>query len=108
MLAGHAGAGRTGHRRVERHRPRRGRHARGPRGARDGGGPAGRPAGGARRRDRGRGVDVDTVWRERAASYAAGRVPTAQEVADTIAWLASDAASGVSGETVAVSLGDPW
>ena len=55
-----------------------------------------------------RGVDVETVWREREASYAAGRIPTAREVAETIAWLASDAASGVSGETVAISLGDPW
>jgi len=55
-----------------------------------------------------RGVEPETVWRDRAASYAAGRIPTAEEVAETIAWLVSDAASGVSGETVAVSLGDPW
>jgi NAD(P)-dependent dehydrogenase (short-subunit alcohol dehydrogenase family) len=55
-----------------------------------------------------RGIDPEEVWRERDASYAAGRVPTAQEVAEAIAWLASDAASGVNGETIAVALGNPW
>lgn len=55
-----------------------------------------------------RGVTADQVWRERESSYAAGRTPTAGEVAATIAWLCSDAASGVSGETIAVTLGDPW
>ena len=37
-----------------------------------------------------------------------GRIPTAEEVAETIAWLCSDEASGVSGQTVAVTLGDAW
>jgi NAD(P)-dependent dehydrogenase (short-subunit alcohol dehydrogenase family) len=55
-----------------------------------------------------RGVDAEQVWRERIASYSAGRIPTAQELAVTIAWLASDEASGVSGETVGVTLGEPW
>jgi NAD(P)-dependent dehydrogenase (short-subunit alcohol dehydrogenase family) len=55
-----------------------------------------------------RGVTAEQVWSERERSYAAGRTPTAGEVAETIAWLCSDAASGVSGETIAVTLGDPW
>jgi NAD(P)-dependent dehydrogenase (short-subunit alcohol dehydrogenase family) len=55
-----------------------------------------------------RGVSVDQVWDERERSYAAGRIPTADEVADTIAWLCSDEASAVSGQSVAVTLGDAW
>jgi NAD(P)-dependent dehydrogenase (short-subunit alcohol dehydrogenase family) len=55
-----------------------------------------------------RGISVDDVWRERERLYAAGRVPTVDEVAETICWLCSDAASGVSGETVAVTLGSAW
>jgi NAD(P)-dependent dehydrogenase (short-subunit alcohol dehydrogenase family) len=55
-----------------------------------------------------RGIDAEEVWAERERSYAAGRIPTADEVAETIAWLCSDAASGVTGETVAVTLGSQW
>jgi NAD(P)-dependent dehydrogenase (short-subunit alcohol dehydrogenase family) len=55
-----------------------------------------------------RGVPVDQVWEERERSYAAGRIPTPAEVAETIGWLCSDEASGVSGQTVAVTLGDAW
>jgi NAD(P)-dependent dehydrogenase (short-subunit alcohol dehydrogenase family) len=55
-----------------------------------------------------RGITVEDVWQEREQSYAAGRIPTADEVAETICWLCSDAASGVSGETLAVSLGSVW
>jgi NAD(P)-dependent dehydrogenase (short-subunit alcohol dehydrogenase family) len=55
-----------------------------------------------------RGIGVEEVWRERERSYAAGRIPTAAEVADTIAWLCSDEASAVSGQSVAVTLGDAW
>ena len=55
-----------------------------------------------------RGVSADQVWEERERSYAAGRIPTPGEVAETIAWLCSDEASGVSGQTVAVTLGDGW
>jgi NAD(P)-dependent dehydrogenase (short-subunit alcohol dehydrogenase family) len=54
------------------------------------------------------GIGLDQVWRERDESYTAGRVPTAEEVARTIAWLASDDASGVSGEAVRVALGSFW
>lgn len=53
-------------------------------------------------------ISVDDVWAERAASYPAGRVVTAEEVAETIAFLASEEASGVSGEAVRVTLGGIW
>jgi NAD(P)-dependent dehydrogenase (short-subunit alcohol dehydrogenase family) len=54
-----------------------------------------------------RGMTPEQVWEERAGAYAAGRVPTADEVAESIAWLCSDGASGVNGETIAVALGSP-
>ncbi len=44
-------------------------------------------------------------WQERAELYLPGRVVTAQEVAETIAFLASQESSGVSGEAVMVALG---
>jgi NAD(P)-dependent dehydrogenase (short-subunit alcohol dehydrogenase family) len=53
-------------------------------------------------------ISVEEVWRERERAYAAGRIPTIDEVAESICWLCSDAASGVSGETVAVTLGNAW
>jgi NAD(P)-dependent dehydrogenase (short-subunit alcohol dehydrogenase family) len=55
-----------------------------------------------------RGLTAAEIWAEREASYAAGRVPTVEELATTIAFLCSDGASGISGETVAVSLGTVW
>lgn len=55
-----------------------------------------------------RGISVDDVWAERAASYPAGRVVTAEEVAETIAFLASEESSGVSGEALRVTLGGIW
>jgi len=54
------------------------------------------------------GVSVGQVWEDRERSYAAGRIPTPGEVADTIAWLCSKEASGVSGQAVSVTLGDAW
>ena len=55
-----------------------------------------------------RGVSTDQVWEERASLYPAGRVPTIQEVGETIAFLASDEASGISGEAIRVALGSVW
>ena len=55
-----------------------------------------------------RGIEVDEVWRERAAVYPARRVVEPEEVAATIAFLASEEASGVNGETMTVALGGIW
>ena len=52
-----------------------------------------------------RGITVDEVWKERDALYPPGRVVTAEEVAETIAFLASKEAGGVSGQAVSVALG---
>ena len=63
------------------------------------------PFDGARQEAQDRGITSDQVWRERAALYPAGRVATAQEVAEMIAFLASEEASGVNGEAIRVALG---
>lgn len=55
-----------------------------------------------------RGVSTDRVWDDRAASYPPGRVATPEEVAEVIAFLASEESSGVSGEAVRVALGSVW
>ena len=55
-----------------------------------------------------RGVPVDQVWAERSAGYLPGRVVTPEEVAETIAFLCSEACSGVNGEAIAVALGSAW
>jgi len=52
-----------------------------------------------------RDLSVDEIWQERAALYPPGRVPTATEVAEVIAFLASEEASGVSGQAITVALG---
>lgn len=55
-----------------------------------------------------RGMSVAEIWAERAAEYPAGRVVVAEEVASTIAFLASEEASGVNGEAITVALGSLW
>ena len=55
-----------------------------------------------------RGITADQVWEERAALYPPGRVATPQEVAEMIAFLASEESSGVSGESIRVALGSVW
>jgi len=55
-----------------------------------------------------RGITQDEVWAERAAIYPAGRVVTPEEVAEVIAFLASEESSGVNGESIAVALGGIW
>jgi len=59
----------------------------------------------ARQEAEDRGVSSDQVWEERAAMYRPGRVATPQEVAELIAFLASEESSGVSGEAIRVALG---
>jgi NAD(P)-dependent dehydrogenase (short-subunit alcohol dehydrogenase family) len=55
-----------------------------------------------------RGMTIEEVWAERGAAYPAGRVVTPEEIATAIAFLASDEASGVNGETLTVALGGLW
>jgi len=51
-----------------------------------------------------RGVSVAEIWDERAALYPAGRVVEPGEVAEAIAFFASEESSGVSGEALRVAL----
>ena len=55
-----------------------------------------------------RNISPEEVWAERASLYPAGRVLTPEEVAEVIAFLASEEASGVSGEAITVALGGVW
>ncbi len=55
-----------------------------------------------------RGITPEQVWEERAALYPPGRVATPREVAEVIAFLASEESSGVSGQAITVALGGIW
>jgi NAD(P)-dependent dehydrogenase (short-subunit alcohol dehydrogenase family) len=55
-----------------------------------------------------RGMAVEAIWAERAEQYPAGRVVAPEEIAHTIAFLASKEASGVNGEAITVALGSLW
>jgi NAD(P)-dependent dehydrogenase (short-subunit alcohol dehydrogenase family) len=59
----------------------------------------------ARQEAQDRGITPEQVWEERATMYPPGRVATPQEVAELIAFLASEESSGVSGEAIKVALG---
>lgn len=52
-----------------------------------------------------RGITTKEVWEERGALSPAGRVVTPEEVAQVIAFLASEEASGLNGEAITVALG---
>ncbi len=52
-----------------------------------------------------RGITPEQVWEDRAALYPPGRVVTPREVAETIAFLASEESSGISGQAITVALG---
>lgn len=54
------------------------------------------------------GVPVEEIWSQRASTYPAGRVVTPAEVATAIAFLASEQASAVNGQAIAVSHGGLW
>ena len=58
----------------------------------------------ARQEAQDRDISTDQVWQERAALYPPGRVVSPQEVAEMIAFLASEESSGVSGEAIRVAL----
>ena len=55
-----------------------------------------------------RSITPEQVWEERAALYPPGRVATSREVAEMIAFLASEESSGVSGQAITVALGGIW
>ncbi|MFC1575475.1 SDR family NAD(P)-dependent oxidoreductase [Gemmatimonadota bacterium] len=55
-----------------------------------------------------RNISTDQIWEERAALYPPGRVVTPGEVAEMIAFLASEESSGVSGQAITVALGSIW
>ncbi len=55
-----------------------------------------------------RGITADRIWEERNALYRQGRVATPEEVAEMIAFLASEESSGVNGESIRVALGGVW
>jgi NAD(P)-dependent dehydrogenase (short-subunit alcohol dehydrogenase family) len=55
-----------------------------------------------------RGISVEAVWAERAATYPQNRVLEPREVAEVIAFLCADAAGGVNGEAITVALGGLW
>jgi NAD(P)-dependent dehydrogenase (short-subunit alcohol dehydrogenase family) len=50
-------------------------------------------------------VSVETIWGEWAAESPAGRIVAPEEVAQAIAFLVSDAASGINGDAITVALG---
>jgi NAD(P)-dependent dehydrogenase (short-subunit alcohol dehydrogenase family) len=62
----------------------------------------------AEKEARERGITAEEIWDERAALYPPGRVVTPEEVAETIAFLASEESSGVNGEAIRVALGSVW
>jgi len=55
-----------------------------------------------------KGGSFEETWAEAVAAYPAQRPVDPQEIANTIAFLASDAASGINGETVKIALGGIW
>ncbi len=55
-----------------------------------------------------RGISPEQVWEERAVLYPPGRVATPREVAEMIAFLASEESSGVSGQAITVALGGTY
>lgn len=55
-----------------------------------------------------RGIMLEDVWRERSSAYPAKRVLAPEEVGEVIAFLASDGASGISGEAITIALGGVW
>lgn len=54
------------------------------------------------------GVSFEQAWDEAVAAYPAQRPVDPREVADTIAYLASDSASAINGEAVTIALGGVW
>jgi NAD(P)-dependent dehydrogenase (short-subunit alcohol dehydrogenase family) len=54
------------------------------------------------------GISFEQAWDEAVAAYPAQRPVDPREIADTIAFLASDSASGINGEAITIALGGVW
>jgi len=54
------------------------------------------------------GITAEELWAARTRDYPARRPVTAQEVANAVAFLASDDASAINGEAVTIALGSVW
>ena len=54
------------------------------------------------------GISFEQAWDEAVAAYPAQRPVEPREIADTIAFLASDSASGINGQAVTIALGGIW
>jgi NAD(P)-dependent dehydrogenase (short-subunit alcohol dehydrogenase family) len=54
------------------------------------------------------GVSFEQAWDEAVAAYPAQRPVDPREIADTVAFLASDSASGINGEAITIALGGVW
>jgi NAD(P)-dependent dehydrogenase (short-subunit alcohol dehydrogenase family) len=55
-----------------------------------------------------KGSSFEETWKEAVSGYPAQRPVDPQEIADTVAFLASNAASGINGEAVKIALGGVW
>ena len=54
------------------------------------------------------GVSFEQAWSEAVAAYPAQRPVDPREIAHTVAFLASDSASGINGEAITIALGGVW
>ena len=54
------------------------------------------------------GISFEQAWEEAVAAYPAQRPVEPDEISETIAFLASDVASGVNGQAVTIALGGVW
>ena len=54
------------------------------------------------------GISFEQAWEDAVAAYPARRPVDPREIADTIAFLASESASGINGETITIALGGVW
>jgi 3-hydroxybutyrate dehydrogenase len=54
------------------------------------------------------GISFQQAWDDAVAAYPARRAVEPREVAETIAFLASDSASGINGEAITIALGGVW
>jgi NAD(P)-dependent dehydrogenase (short-subunit alcohol dehydrogenase family) len=54
------------------------------------------------------GISFEQAWEDAVAAYPAQRPVDPSEIADTIAYLASDSASAINGSAVTVALGGVW